>query len=231
MAPSEYALTTVMKDTEGKYELVVIHPSHFLIDNFPLVIKHPLTKQFKPFYANERGDGTLREGSPTGPILPPFYSRGKIHREIPLNPILVNWAAMIRFRRLIRQNPMWGSALHPSAVRVLRGVVELHAAVLWDPPRSCSRQFIINPAGSNLSYDLQAWPYFLTSPWSNLGIKTNIPSTALERAFEMLEEGRVLLFVGLCSTLIGFLPFVKVLKNFLTWMVMTPIIILTFPWN
>jgi len=186
---SECALTIVAKGVKGEYELVIIYPSHFLIDNFPVVIKHPVTRRFTCFYASECKDGMLREGSPTGPPLPPFCSRGTTERSTPLNPILVNWAAIIRLRRLICQNPMWGSALASRVIQVLQRVVTLHAAVLWDPQQSSKEQFIVNVPGSG-PQTMQDWPYFHTSPQPNLGTKTDMSNTALERAFELLEEGR-----------------------------------------
>jgi len=88
----KYALT-IVKGIQGKYELVIIHPSHFLIYDIPMVIKDPVTEEFKLFCAHP--DGHLYEGGPPGLPLPPLHSRGTIERGIPLNPILVNFAAII----------------------------------------------------------------------------------------------------------------------------------------
>ena len=97
------ALTTIVKDTSGHYEVVVLSPSHFSPDRSPMLIVHPLTKQPTFVYADE--GGALRGGSTTGPIPPPFRSRGPLEHEVPLNPILVNFAAILRLRRVFRQKP------------------------------------------------------------------------------------------------------------------------------
>ena len=98
--------------------------------NFYVVIKHPTTGHPTPFYTSD--DGFLHEGSPTGPCLPPFGSRGFIDREIPLNPILVNFAAKLRLRRLDHQIPGWRTRLHPEAQKVLAGVDKVHEAAIWE---------------------------------------------------------------------------------------------------
>ncbi|KAF9643409.1 hypothetical protein BDM02DRAFT_3132452 [Thelephora ganbajun] len=60
----------------GEYELIILHPSHFLIGDFYVAIKHPTTKLLIPFYTSS--DGFLHKGSPTGPRLPPFSSRAVV---------------------------------------------------------------------------------------------------------------------------------------------------------
>jgi len=151
-----------MEGINGEYELVILRPDHFLIGmNAAMLVKHPITQDLKCFYASGSKDGHLREGSPTGPPLPPFRSRGMTDPEIPLNPILVNYAAIIRFRRLIRQDPSWGSTLSPRSINVLRNVVELHAAVIWTPSVLGDTQFEIEIAGIHppLIRNLRGWPY------------------------------------------------------------------------
>ena len=191
MLLSEYTLTTVVKRTRGEYELVILCPSHFLIGNFPVVIKHPVTQNFTTFYASEYRDGFLREGSPTGPFLPPFKSRGEINREIPLNPILVNWAAMIRLRRFIRQKLTQESTFAQHVIDVLRDVMRLHAAVIWNPQQSHKMQFTVDVPGLG-SRSMQDWPYFRTGgrEMQPVGAGRN---TELEQALELLEEGGFLL--------------------------------------
>lgn len=101
-------MTAIVKGTKGEYELVILPPTHFLLDNSPVVIKHPITGNFTSFYASEYKDGLLSEGDSTGPPLLPFRSKSKpeVDRKIPLNPILAIVAATPLLRRLIRQNPM-----------------------------------------------------------------------------------------------------------------------------
>ena len=152
-----------MEGTNGEYELVILRPDHFLINNAAVLIKHPVTHNLTCYYASESKDGHLREGSPTGPHLPPFRSRGFSDPKVPLNPIFVNYAAIIRFRRLVRQDPSWGSALSPRSIRVLREVMELHAAVIWTPDISADEQFefeieVTGPQSPSV-LNLLEWPY------------------------------------------------------------------------
>jgi hypothetical protein len=125
--------TSAAKGTTGKYELIILHSPHFLVGGFPIAIKHPTTGHPALFYTSS--DGFLHEGSSTGPRLPPFSSRGDIDRDIPLNPILVNFAAELRLRRLDRQSPGWRENLHSDAQKVLASVKLLRKAVTfnWDP--------------------------------------------------------------------------------------------------
>ena len=208
MLLSGYTLTIIVKGTRGEYELVILRPSHFLIGNFPVVIKHPVTQNFTTFYASENRDGSLREGSPTGPPLPPFQSRGEINREIPLNPILVNWAATIRLRRFIRQKCMQESTFAHHVIDVLRNVMRLHAAVIWNPQQSHKMQFTVDVPGLG-SRSMQDWPYFPTRDQamqpgsSSLGPDPGIETrrnTELEDALELFEEGGVLLCLSSYTT-------------------------------
>ena len=87
-----------MKGLTWKYELIILHPSHLLIGGVPVAIKHPSTHQFVDFFIPQGNSGFLCEGSPAGPHLPALSSQGDTNRLIPLNPILVNFAAMVRLR-------------------------------------------------------------------------------------------------------------------------------------
>jgi hypothetical protein len=189
-----------VKGTSGRYQLVILHPSHFLIDNFPVVIKHPTTGDFTCFYASQYKDGLLCEGSPTGDPLPPFRPRG--NRDIPLNPILVNFAAYVRMRRLIRQDPKWGSTLSNSATYVLQSVVTLHAAVLWNPKHSHEEQFLVKDPGNQppLHRDPRDCPPRTptaaaqpssSSPGAIPEINTGVPTTVLDRYLELAEAGNL----------------------------------------
>ena len=190
-------MTVTTKGTSGEYELVILRPSHFLVDNFPVVIKHPITQNFTCFYASDSKDGYLCEGSPIGLPLPPFRSRGV--REIPLNPILVNYAANVRLRRLIRGDPAWGSALDSHVIRVLKRVIALHAAVIWDPQGTRKTQLLFKAPGSPTVYDLEKWPYDHTSTAaaepgsSSLGAAPGINAGALtlaDRYMDLIEARR-----------------------------------------
>lgn len=99
-----------------------------------LRIKHPITQC--PTFVYPSNDGFLHEGSPTGPCIPPFRSRGDIDHKIPLNAIFVNFTASVRLRHLDCQKPGWRSTLHQEAKEVLAEVEQLHEAVLWDYRKS-----------------------------------------------------------------------------------------------
>ena len=213
-----------MKGTKGEYELVILHPAHFLIGGFPVVIKHPDTQKITCFYASKNGDGHLREGSPTGLPLPPFRSRGKIGRDVPLNPILVNFAAHTRLRRLIRQDPMWGSTLNPRVIEVLQRVVKLHSAVLWNPQGSREAQFIIEDPSSEppLARDLRDWPYHRASsraprPSHSAPVQDS-GKFDINRYFDLIAARELsIMFVELHYILTGHLRFLKNLRTSQIW--------------
>ena len=108
------------------------HPPRPL-DGSSVEIKHPITQEFKRFFIPQKSLGFLREGSPTGPRLPPFSSRGDVDQKVPLNPILVNFAAMVRLSRLIHQSPEWESGLDAEVLSILGEAIRLHKAVIWAP--------------------------------------------------------------------------------------------------
>lgn len=194
-------LIIFVKGIRGEYELIVLRPDHFLADNFPVLIKHPITQAPTTFYTSENGDGHLHEGNPTGPILPPLCSRGKIDRTVPLNPILVNYAAMIRFRRLIRQDLSWGLTLSDDAAATLREVVKLHEVVNWKPDQPVARELTFNVPGSHppSRFYLRDWRYLpapggalrpsSSAPGPSQGIETGSAPTVLDRALAQMEAG------------------------------------------
>lgn len=157
-------MTIIVKDTKDKYQLVILHPSHFSIGGGPIIIKHPETGDFEHFYASN--DGVLREGSLEGAPLPPLFSRNP--RAVPLNPVLVNITTMIRLRRLIRQNPTWGSTLDPYLISTIQNVVKLHEAVIWRPGQSHGAELqveFIDPGSQQVTIrDLRSWPFYRPPP-------------------------------------------------------------------
>ena len=190
-----------VKGTNGEFELVVIRPDHFLIDR-PVLIRNPVSQDFSHFFLSTFNDGLLNEGSSSGPCLPSLRSRGSADRKIPLNPILVNFAAVLRLRRLIREDPSWGSAMDPAVVYVLKKVVSLHDAVLWDYKSIHDSHFIVTNPSTQESSDIRKWspsppaPIAHSSsadtslPHSNRGTVANNSCTVLERAFEIMEAGK-----------------------------------------
>ena len=165
-------LTSAVKDAAGKYELIVPYPSHFLTGGSSLLIKHPTTRRLTSFYT--ASDGFLHEGSPTGPRLPQFGSRGEVDRDITLNPILVNFAAAIRLSYLDRQTPGWRESLDAEAKRILDEVENLHRAVIWEPGQVLEQ-----------SSETPAQP---SSP--SLGAQQkNLPTMSWEDAMKLMHTG------------------------------------------
>lgn len=192
-----------MKDISGKYELIILHPSHFLMGGASVEIKHPVTQEFAKFFVSQNNSGFLHEGSPTGPRLPPFSSRGDIDPEVPLNPILVNFAAMVRLRRLIRQNLQWGRGLDQVAVTILQAAVMLHKVVTWNPeshPIFIEAPIPIQVPGSDQVHDLGNWPFSptkigppLPTP-SSSGIhpgtqSTHVSAMTPDEFLDLMEQG------------------------------------------
>lgn len=189
-----------MKDISGKYGLIVLHPSHFLMGGAPVVIKHPVTKEFTEFFVQDN-PGFLRQGSPTGPRLPAFSSRGDVDRDIPLNPILVNFAAMIWLRRLVRQNPRWGSGLDTEAINILRAAVALHNAIIWNPRShpsvSVEAPIPVEVPDSDQVYDLSDRP-FTPNQSGNSDARsgtqpTFVPVMTSDEFLDLMEQGGFLL--------------------------------------
>lgn len=156
-------MSGISKGISGKFELILIHPYQFLTHGSFVEIKHPITEALECFVIPQNSSGFLREKSPTGPRLPPFSSRGEVPPKAPLNPILVNFAAAMRLRRLIGKDPAWGSELDETAISILRGVIRLHQTVTWNPedhPHSIGTLIPIKMPGSEESKDLSDWPFF-----------------------------------------------------------------------
>lgn len=106
--------------------------------------------------------------------------------------MLVNYAAILRLRPLVRQDPFWGATLSQTTTAVLRDAMKLHRAVIWTPDGSRDTQFKIKDLSSQppVFRDLRGWPYYpRATPEPNPGIDTGVPATALDRAFALLEEG------------------------------------------
>ena len=165
----ERVLTGSAKGADDKYELIILRPSHFLTGGYPMVILHPTTKRPALFYTSK--DGFLHKGRPTGPRLPSISSRGVAKRETPLNPIIVNFSADIRRRRLERELPEWRKGLDPVADHILQGVSELHDAVNWRPGLPIVPEPIpIGPPGKEKK-------------------RPGLPITKAERMLDLMEEG------------------------------------------
>ena len=203
LSPSNHILTIVSKGVDEEYQLIILHPSYFLVGGCPLVIKHPKTGEFTTFYGSE--DGLLHEGSSTGDPLPPFKSRGRSPRAIPLNPILVNFAAVLRLRRLINEDHDFGSAFAAAATDVLKNVIKLHAAVVWDPESSHVNEFVTKYTHTSppTYYDIRAWP--------EREVAEATPGTDDNPISKVMEAGRLPPFLPNCINS-NWLP--RFVKNF-----------------
>jgi len=140
------------------FSLIILHPAHFSINDHPVIIKHPQTGHFTNFYASHNA---LHEGCPNGPGLYLFDTRGQ--RTVRLNPILVNIAAMVRLRHFIRRHLTWGSTLDSYFIHVLKGVIQLHDAVMWQPGQPHKSQVEVEVTDSRSQqvtiHDLRFWPF------------------------------------------------------------------------
>lgn len=178
-----------MKGVKEQYALIILHPTHFSIDDHPVIMKHPQTDHFTNFYASQ--DGVLREGCPNGPGLYMFDIRG--HRTVRLNPILVNIAAMVRLRHLIRQHLTWGSTLNSYFTLVLQGVIQLHDAVMWQPGQPHKSQVeveVTDPRSQQVTiHDLRFWPFYPPA--------VQIPGepTPLSVYFDLIDAGKFLSYL------------------------------------
>ncbi|KAJ7782383.1 hypothetical protein DFH07DRAFT_1055189 [Mycena maculata] len=112
---------------QNKYQLTVLHPKHF----------HPHPQQSisvlgadgcsKPYRASP--DGVLKDEHDVP--LPPFaLSR---NTSTCLNPILVNFAAALRLRRLQRMDPALLQNFSTDTLAVIGASLKLYEAVMWTP--------------------------------------------------------------------------------------------------
>ncbi|KAJ7512680.1 hypothetical protein B0H11DRAFT_3714 [Mycena galericulata] len=113
---------------ENKFQLTVLHPRHF----------HPHPEQSlnvlgtdgrsKPYRASTEGVLKDKDGVP----LPPFSLPSR-SASTQLNPLLVNFAAALRFRRLKRMDPNLLSNFSTATYDVINASIKLYAAVMWTP--------------------------------------------------------------------------------------------------
>ncbi|KAJ8518859.1 hypothetical protein ONZ45_g4099 [Pleurotus djamor] len=108
-----------LKPAEFLYEIVILHPSHFLVNDESIGIYDGST--WVPYHPS---NNLLVDA--TGAELPPF--RDTLGG---LNPILVNFAAALRYRRFLR---VAGNQLvSPRAQSLAFQSIQLHDLVMWKP--------------------------------------------------------------------------------------------------
>ena len=110
-----------------RFELVVLHPEHFLPQGAPLVVRDPATRSFKPYVVAE--DRRLRESSdPESPALP-LFSQDDLERK--MNVFLVVLNADIRFRRYLSQSPP-PENLPEDVRKLMQLTIELADLIHWE---------------------------------------------------------------------------------------------------
>ncbi len=117
-----------------EFELVALHPEHFLPGSAPLTIcdPDPTVYNSKQYVVAE--DRCLRESrDPSSPRLPPFRHDSSTRRGIAqLNVFLVIINAEIKFRRYFRlQAPL--VPLPADAQSLMRRTIELVKLLYWNP--------------------------------------------------------------------------------------------------
>ncbi|RXW19431.1 hypothetical protein EST38_g6414 [Candolleomyces aberdarensis] len=127
-----------------KYELVILHPKHFLPMGAYLPVYQPDGEC--AFYQVSSQDGTLRQAFSTGTTsqstsepassqsqrLPPFaFDNSKREEDDRLNPLLIALAADIKFRRYARQGDL--PHLEEHSRRLVEKTRELVELIYWRP--------------------------------------------------------------------------------------------------
>lgn len=124
-----------MSFKDPEYELVALHPEHFLPFDNVLLVYDPVTRTRKTYVAAR--DRVLRESpEPNSTPLPPFRHIGK-EREQPnhLNVFLVALNAEIKFRRyfeMVRHDPPT-VPLPDHVLNLMHSTMELIQLVYWEP--------------------------------------------------------------------------------------------------
>ncbi|KAJ6558078.1 hypothetical protein B0H19DRAFT_128146 [Mycena capillaripes] len=127
--PDLWLVDPQLKNT---FQLTVLHPKHL----------HPHPEQSINILGAD-GQAKAYKASPEGVLkdengipLPPFALPSH-NLFTHLNPILVNCAAALRFRRLQRMDPALSAKFSPKTREFIEASLKLHAAVIWTfPPLS-----------------------------------------------------------------------------------------------
>jgi hypothetical protein len=121
--------------TNPQYELVALHPDHFLPKGRPLIVYDSATREHKSYVAAT--DQCLRETvDPQSPPFPPFYL-GEDIRENSLHPnvCLVALNAQIKFRRyleMVQAQPP-PTPLPQLVLSLIDRTIELVQLLYWKP--------------------------------------------------------------------------------------------------
>ncbi|KAJ7938141.1 hypothetical protein B0H13DRAFT_1133909 [Mycena leptocephala] len=131
---------------QNEFQLTVLHPNHFHPHAQQSLLVLGTDGHSKHYKASP--DGVLKDEN--GVPLPPFPlpSRDISAR---LNPILVNFAAALRFRRLKRMDPALMKDFSAETLAVIDASLELCAAVMWTLSSQTGRKVGWTPTSSPFS--------------------------------------------------------------------------------
>jgi hypothetical protein len=120
---------------DPEYELVALHPEHFLPNGSPLVVYDPVTQGHKLYVVAQ--DRCLRESTdPNSNPFPPFHHRAKARgRDLHPNVFLVALNAEIKFRRylkMVRANAP-PAPLPDHVLALMHRTIELVDLLYWWP--------------------------------------------------------------------------------------------------
>ncbi|KAJ7451589.1 hypothetical protein FB451DRAFT_1524970 [Mycena latifolia] len=113
---------------EHQYTLTVLHPRHFQPHPHQSINILGTDGSSKLYWASPEGVLKDKDGVP----LPPFSPSAR-PLLLKLNPLLVNFAAALRFRRLKRMDPALLNNFSPATHAVINASLDLYAAVMWTP--------------------------------------------------------------------------------------------------
>ena len=114
----------ILRHNEFKYEMVILHPSHFMLHNEEILVKKG-DSEWKGY--SHRGGNFLVDRDNVR--LPPFnHGTAGV-----LNPLMAHFAAALRLRRFRRFEPDRVVTLDEHAKRILEASEELQRAILRKP--------------------------------------------------------------------------------------------------
>ncbi|KAJ7132147.1 hypothetical protein C8R44DRAFT_977809 [Mycena epipterygia] len=135
---------------QNKYQVTILHPRRF----------HPHPEQTITILGTDGHakeyrtctEGVLKDKD--GVPLPPFSSPSR-PRETQLNPILVNFAAALRFRRLKRMDRNLLDTFSSATHAVINASLELYDAVMWTPVPQKQEEGSVIHVGSTDAGDVE----------------------------------------------------------------------------
>ncbi|KAJ6558079.1 hypothetical protein B0H19DRAFT_128105 [Mycena capillaripes] len=174
-------------DLENKFQLTVLHPRHFHPDpEQRLNIRGP-DGRLKTYKATL--DGVLKDED--GVPLPPFSLSSRDPLTM-LNPLLVNFPAALRFRRLSRMGPSYSASFSADTRALIDASLKLHAALTWTCTLPFREEELTIGAGNMELRDteMEAGP---SRTWGGMADPANNPATFVSGASSGLRESEDIL--------------------------------------